>query len=104
MLKVDDKEVFIIQSHKSVLIEKTIGGLYFPDEVPVYRDFDYRDLIGIAKLRRVKRKVFADFSLFIDILGYPAIAYIQKGENNFIYAVAISSKPNADKDIQPISK
>lgn len=104
MLNVDNKGVFTIVTHKSILVEKTIKNLKFPESVPVYRDMNYEELAGIAVLRKAKGRLFADLYLLVDMLGYPAIAYIQKEDANFVYAVGICRARNADKDILAIGK
>lgn len=101
-MKVNGHNIFEIATYKNVLVEKSIKNLTGPEFVPVYHDFDYDKLIGIARLTIVTKEinsgVYADISLLAVVPGFPAIAYI--GGANKIYALAICGKPNKDKDIK----
>ena len=100
-MKINGAFIFEIITYKNVLVEKSLTGLNFPEQVPVYHGFDYNKLIGIATLRKEgSKKIYADIMLFADIKGYPAIGYI-KGANN-IYCIAICGTPNKDKTIKPV--
>jgi hypothetical protein len=102
-MKVNGHDIFTVTTHKGVLVEKTIKNLTGPEFVPVYHNFDYDKLIGIAQLfyitKEVKSGIYADISLLADIKGFPAIAYIQGA--NKIYALSVGNTPNKDKTIKP---
>lgn len=98
-MKVNGKPIFVITTHKNIIVEKTIKGLSFPEEVPVYASFDYRDVIGIAKLWYFQGKIFANISLLIPAKGYPAIGYIPGGK---VFCLSINVTQNKDPDIKMI--
>lgn len=98
---VNKEFIFEIITYKNVLVEKSLIGLNFPEQVPVYHGFEYDKLIGIATLKKTgSKKIYADISLFANIKGYPAVGYIQ--ESRTIYCVAICGTPNKDKNIKSV--
>lgn len=97
---VNGKQVFVIQQYPDILVEQKIKGLLIPNQVPVYLNFDYSSVIGIATLRLDTHKVYADISLFVAMEGYPAIAYQQQDKK--VFALAISGTPNKDRKIKRI--
>lgn len=100
-MKINGKEIFQIVTHSNVLIEKTIIGLSFPDHVPVYHNFEYDKLIGVASLKKEGSKnIHATIHLFADIKGFPAVGYTQADKK--IYCVSIGSTLNKDKTLKPI--
>lgn len=99
-MKVNNKPIFTIVTHKNILVEQLLKGLQAPEYVPVYKDFNYEALIGIAHIKLKCDKVYADINLLADIKGFPAIAY--KDHNNEIYALAICAKPNIDNKIKSL--
>lgn len=100
MIKIDGIGIFEVKVYKNVVIEQTVKIWSHPEEVPIYAGFNYRDLIGIAKIWTYRNKIFANLSLFIDVKGYPSIGYVQ--ENRRIFCVSIGVEPNADKRILQI--
>lgn len=102
-MKVNGKPIFRVITHKEIIVEKTVKGLTFPESVPVYHEFNYDNLIGIATLKRgtIERNcIYADIRLLADIKGFPAIAFAD--DKRIIYALSIGSVPNKDPEIKPI--
>ena len=85
-------------------MEKKEPNLRCEKAVPVYNNFDYTQIIGIAQVRIVKGYLYADLYLYgFAFFGYyPAVGFQIKGSKRNVFAIGLSPTKNEDVEIKAL--
>lgn len=93
------KEVF---SYTNVIVEKNEPDLNLPAAIHVVRDYNVREVIGLARPRYLNGGIICNIDTWVDAVGlYPGICFNTHPDNNLIY-LSLGTEPNIDKTIKPL--
>jgi len=101
-MKVNGIHITEIFDIDNILVEQTEQGLVYSKTTPVFLEFNYKFLIGMATLTTRGGKIYADLKLIgKNYKGYfPAIGF--SNDINYVYCIGLSSNPNIDPQIMPL--
>lgn len=99
MDKVELNKVF---SYTNVIVEKNEPELKLPGALHVFKDYDTKQMLGLARCRYLNGSIVCNIDAFEDCKGlYPGICFNTHPDNSLLY-LSLGIEPNIDKTIQPI--
>lgn len=101
-MKINNKELQPVFSYNNVIVEKNEQDLNIPISVPIVKDYQIENVIGIARPKYINGTILCNIDVFEDATGlFPGICFNTHPDNNMLY-LSLNIEPNVDETIMAI--
>lgn len=101
-MKINDKELKSVFSYTNVIVEKNEPELNLPVSIPVCKNYQVGQVIGIARSRYLNGGIICNIDVFENCAGlFPGICFNTYPDNNLLY-LSLGSEPNIDHSIKAL--
>lgn len=101
-MNINDKQLKSVFSYTNVIVDKNEPELNLPVSVPVVKNYQIDQVIGISRPMYLNGGIICNIDVFENAIGlFPGICFNTHPDNNLLY-LSLGTEPNIDNSINSL--